>query len=1007
MTQFTLRLFGHPQIEMDGRLVEMDTRKAIALLAYLALTGQSHSRDALAAFLWPDYDHSNARAALRRTLSTLSKATGPETIESDWEKIGLKLPADFWMDISEYKSRLAEAARHEHPAEEICEDCVSELQLAVELYRGDFMDGFSLRDSAPFDEWQFFQREELARSLASALERLSLRLGQNGQYGAAIDAARRWVALDTLREEAHRQLMLLYALSGQHGAALRQYRECARILKEELGVVPVEETTRLYQEIVEHRIPASPKPEAPAPRETFSGEWNLPVIVGRAREWSILNEALDRREERFIALVGEAGIGKTFLAEAFVAQAREKGAVVLVGHCYAGEHELAYSPLLEAIRPRLALTEIRAALLDLPTPWLYETAWLLPELAALVPHAQAQHPAEGLAAQSRFFEGLRQVLLAVRGANPSGVLLIDDLHLADSATLDFMNYLVRRLRGQGLLVLVTWVEDGSPSVTQLRRMLAEAERGGVGTRIRPKRLSPAEVNELVAAHGNLPPGLSDRLQKEVEGLPFFVIEYLSAIKDGRISETDGHWGLPHGVRDLLHTRLAVVTEVERQLLATAAVIGRSFDFDALLKAGQRSEEETVAALEQLVARGLIREQRPARSLNDVLEGGLLSVVSGGGPQGAASGNGHTSSTNNSIAPAIPGGVGPAATVRYSFSHEKMRALVYEETSQARRRLLHRRVAEALASQVSDLQSAGMQASIIAHHFHLAGQNARAAEYFNIAGQHARRLHANTEALLHFQLALACGHPDTAELNEAIGDLQTLQGRYSEALKSYEAAAVSLCSECPPRLEHKLGKVHMRRGDWEQTEAHFSKSLETLGEAGDAGLRSRIYADWSQAAAQHGKIDRATEFASQSQQLAATTEDWLAQAQSENIMGILKRSAGQLEEARQHLLTSLAAARRIQNSGAQVAALNNLALVYSGLDDVKEAIRLTQAALELCIESGDRHQEAALRDHLADFYHAVGQSDLAMDQLEKAVTIFSEVGVENGKSRPEIWKLSEW
>ena len=281
--------------------------------------------------------------------------------------------------------------------------------------------GFSLRDSAPFDEWQFFQREELARNLAGALERLAMRLGQHGQYGAAIEAARRWVALDTLREEAHRQLMLLYALSGQHGAALRQYRECTRILKEELGVEPLEETTRLYQEIVEHRVSAAPKPEAPAPREIFTGEAARPVIVGRDREWAILNEALDSRKERFIALVGEAGIGKTFLAETFAAQSREKGVVVLAGHCYAGEHELAYSPLIEAIRPRLVLPEIQAALLDLPAPWLYETAWLLPELAALVPQAQAHHPAEGLAAQSRFYEGLRQVLLAVRGNSPSSM----------------------------------------------------------------------------------------------------------------------------------------------------------------------------------------------------------------------------------------------------------------------------------------------------------------------------------------------------------------------------------------------------------------------------------------------------------------------------------------------------------------------------------------------------------------------------------------------------------
>ena len=137
---------------------------------------------------------------------------------------------DIWVDVVRFDDLLAECKTHGHPESEVCAECLPPLTEAVELYRDDFMAGFGLRDSVAFDDWQFFQSESLRRELAGALERLARGRGALGEWEAAIAHARRWLALDILHEPAHRLLMTLYAWSDQRAAALRQYRECVRIL---------------------------------------------------------------------------------------------------------------------------------------------------------------------------------------------------------------------------------------------------------------------------------------------------------------------------------------------------------------------------------------------------------------------------------------------------------------------------------------------------------------------------------------------------------------------------------------------------------------------------------------------------------------------------------------------------------------------------------------------------------------------------------------------------------
>ncbi len=1004
MSTVKVFLLGSPRVEYDGRPIAVDTRKAVALLAYLAVADPSSSqpRDSLAAFFWPDVDTARAHGALRRTLSTLHKALGGRGLKIDREVVALERGETTWIDLEAFHARLADCRAHGHPATEVCGLCLPRLAEAVGLYRDDFMAGFSLRDSPAFDDWQFFQAESLRRELAGALERLAAGLSAQGDFDAAIGHARRWLALDPLHEPAHRQLMLLYAWAGQRAAALRQYREAVRVLDQELGVAPLADTTALYEAIRENHFPAPPPTAVPANAATILAEPSvsdaaaplaLPAatpakapLVGRALEWSaLLAHYAAAPAGRLVAIEGEAGIGKTRLAESFADHARSGGARTAIARSYDGEHNLAYGPFVEALRGVLGTAGGAPPpgwLARLPPHAVSEVGRLLPELSALRPELSPAPPLDSPGAQGRFFDSLRQMLLAAlspEGDRRSpGVLLVDDAQWMDEASLDFVTYFVRRLGGQPLLLLVTWRGEDVPAGHRLRQLLAEALRAGRAASLALGRLSLAAVTELVTGswaggaegetHPALEPATIERLYRESEGLPFFVVEYLAAL--GQAGSEAAPWSLPGGVRSLLQTRLARVDEASWQLLSTAAVIGRWFDFETLHSTSGRGDDETVSGLETLMSLGLVGE---------------VDVASRG------------------------------QEPRYDFNHEKLRALVYEETSLARRRLLHRRVAEALSARARRQSGAqagaesalGALASQIAQHYLQAGREAEAAEFYRLAGEHARALFANGEALTHFRAALALGHPAAAALHQAIGDLQTLSGAYDAALTSYETAAALSAPADLPGLEHKLGNIYHRRGDWELAESHFQSALHAWGESGPPDARARLFADWSLTAHRQGDTPRARELAGRALELAEAAGDRRALAQAHNILGILASSQGDLGQARRHLEHSLELAEALGEPGARAAALNNLALTLREQGDEARAIELTQQALALSAAQGDRHREAALHNNLADLLHATGEAEAARRHVRQSVTIYAEIGADAGLLQPEIWKLAEW
>ncbi|MCP4534194.1 MAG: SARP family transcriptional regulator, partial [Delftia sp.] len=224
--------------------------------------------------------------------------------------------SDYWLDVTAFSAALAASQEHRHRRLEACRSCTRKLAEAVEMYRGDFLAGFSL-PSAPFEEWLLVQRERLHRQALEALGCLAAYHERRGEWGQAARYARRQVELEPWRESAQRGLMRALALSGERTTALAQYEVCRQALAEELGVEPEDETTALYERIREGGELASLSPLPPCNLPTF-----LTPFVGREAVLAEIEERLADPDCRLLSLIGPGGSGKTRLAvEAGAAQA--------------------------------------------------------------------------------------------------------------------------------------------------------------------------------------------------------------------------------------------------------------------------------------------------------------------------------------------------------------------------------------------------------------------------------------------------------------------------------------------------------------------------------------------------------------------------------------------------------------------------------------------------------------------------------------------------------------
>ena len=473
-------MLGTPRIEVDGEPLRVDTRKAVALLAHLAVTGGPQARELLVDLLWPDTDPDRGRAALRRTLSTLRSALGGRWVTVSRSAVAIELDPEA-VDVGRFRALVGAAG--DGP------EAVEPLTAAVALHRDDLLAGFGLRDSVRFDDWQRDTAAQLRGELERALDRLVAAIEASGRPDDAIPHARRRLALDPLHEPAHRTLIRLYAASGRRSEALSQYRDCVRVLDRELGVRPLAETTEIYNAVNEGRpleAPAAVVAPAAAPADVPAGP-----LVGRAGEWKaiVAEYSASAANGRLVVIEGEAGVGKTRLGEDLAALVRDGGHLAAVARSHEGESGIAFGLAAAAIRAALDAAG-EEPLADVPAHWRAEAARLVPELGG----GEAPAGPDSAAAQQRLYEGLAHVLAALAASRPPGLLFLDDLQSADPASLAMVGYLVRRLAGRPMLVVAAWrSEEVGADHAVLRR--------SAGRVIRLGRLTRSDVVELATAAG--------------------------------------------------------------------------------------------------------------------------------------------------------------------------------------------------------------------------------------------------------------------------------------------------------------------------------------------------------------------------------------------------------------------------------------------------------------------------------------------------------------------------
>src|SRR4051812_19954347 len=405
----SIQLLGAPLLLLDGQALSVPRRKSRALLFYLAARTTPATRDHLLALLWPDHDRPAAQQILRTSLHGLRKALGSALIVGDDT---LSLAPDTDLDIRRFEAGLAATTDLET------------LAAALALYRDDFLADFSVPDAEAFEAWADTERARYRQLATDGLATLAQRYQARQDYPAARESLARALAFNPFQEDLQRAALRLDYLAGDRAGAIRRYESLRRLLDDEFGVPPMDETRALYDAIITDSLPADDRRPATDDRRAATpvaepwsvvGRQSSSVLpfTGRAAQLQRLRELASTRKRALIE--GEPGIGKTRLADAFIQQF---DGLALIGAARELEQALPYQPVIEALRGLLAQPEWPAwrATLGLPRIWLAEAARLLPELGETGAGQTDDTPQS--TNESRLWEGVSQLLQALARRRP-------------------------------------------------------------------------------------------------------------------------------------------------------------------------------------------------------------------------------------------------------------------------------------------------------------------------------------------------------------------------------------------------------------------------------------------------------------------------------------------------------------------------------------------------------------------------------------------------------------
>lgn len=664
-----IHLLGQPRFFWNGEPYAFHSRpRALALLAFLLLHRGAHlTRDLVAFSLWPDESEAEARGKLRRHLYQLTNALPPSPVPyivSVEETIAWNDAAAVWLDVEEFEHCVAEEARWPQ---------------AVELYEGDVV-------LALYDDWIGGIRERLRRDYVGTLERLLFRARSRRDFATAISYAERILASDVWREDTLRQLASIRYESGDRAGALREIDVFARKLAAEMSAELMPETLSLRAVML--RGGALPDAAAPGAVDAAAPPNVLP-FVGRAAEMEQLAQAwrlAARGQGRVVLIGGEAGIGKTRLANEVALLANVQGGRVLRGTTSSPE-QVPYQPFVEALRDALPL--VTAA--DVRPVWLAAVAALVPELALRRNDLPALPTIDAERERSRLLEGLAAVVQGLSRQRPL-LLVLEDLQWAGEATLFALEYLARRVAAFPALVLATYRNEAGDAARSIQPLRRKLQLENVAHHLSLGGLSSAAICDLarsVPALAGEAESIGAHVHAVSEGNPLFAVELLRESAESGMRETSSRF-----LRAMIEVRASRISDTARKIGEVASVVGTTFDTDMLREISGLTENAVLDGVSELLGRSLVREV----------------------------GRVHFA---------------------FAFSHQLIASAIYEGIEPQRRAQWHRRLATTIERLASDPEEA---AATLAYHYDRGGEAEQAAAYYFESANRSFKIFANQEAL---------------------------------------------------------------------------------------------------------------------------------------------------------------------------------------------------------------------------------------------------------------------
>ncbi len=1009
-------LLGPPQVYHGGQLLVFPSHKALALLLYLAVEEGKHSRKTLSELFWPESDAAHARSALRTTVLELrdvlmkdaisARRTGLDRIphlQVDRDSLSLDMTSGVSLDLHTLQAAWVLAHNTARLIATLPEErqqaYLIQLQKAIKLSRGEFLDGFSLHNAPGFDDWARSQREYWHLRMHLVFDRLSSQYEDAGESEQAIAVIIRWLALTFLNEEASQRLMRLHFATGNRVAALQAYESLRALLASEIHATPTLTTTALADRI-RTTVPARHTQQWGSYISSPLLTLLAPPLVGRAREYGLLLEHfyLARQgQTQVVLLEGEAGIGKTRLATEFLDWATIQGADVLRGQAFESNRRRSYQPFIEALRPRIDQENAPEDLLH--DVWLAELARLFPELHERYPDL-TRVVTDASVARNHLFEAVAR-LLAVLAARAPLILFLDDVHWADSATLDLLHYLARHFTAHAtpIMLLLSLRTDARQTISGLAEWRATLGRIAPLTRLQPGPLSAqdtvnllqilAQRNQEGVVNGSrtsatkAPADFLERIGQqlfvETRGQPFYLIETLklllarglfppSSSEDSTrtgdvaaemVKELGAAQLFPPSIREVISIQLDRLSPGAFAFLVAGAVLEQDATFERLCRVADLSEHDGLVVLDEVLRSLLVQE--PKRS---------------------------SGSSGNEV---------------YTFTHPMIRDVISVEAGETRSRIFHRRALHLL-------QATSVPAAKLAHHALAAGLLDPAYRFSVAAGDEARAVFALHIAIEHYEqawqlltrrrttpsLQATIAASDVHHLYIALGHVYELTRAWeqnrplSEAMLDYllqiatqnddttgvaetvwyqamlelfttnleiaivhgeRALAVARNSEQPDLIVQSLEaliSIHLQRGAWEEYEQRATEAHAYYIALGDRAMEADALSMLAHAQMHRGQLQQGITRARSALTISQEIQnDWgQVNALYDLTSGLL--DSGAYTEALEIALEAVASARDLNTRSSRANTLLLRALIQLG--GVYRAVQAGSAAREIDLEA---------------------------------------------------------